>query len=713
MAVVQGRCPKCRQRVSLGDLPAGAKLRCPACKASFKVPALAAQTADAGGGTAARQTRTPDADEKRESIGRYQVRKQLGKGAFGTVYLGFDPNLGREVAIKVLQPHALRDGKVVKRFEREAKVVAGMLHPHIVPVYDFADFEGGFFIVSAYIKGQSLHKAIQDRQLDQGEAVRLTIQLLDALGHAHDQGILHRDVKPLNAQLDERGELFLMDFGLAGLLEQQDSRETRDGAVLGTPSYMAPEQAEGQTEAIGPEADQYSAAVVLFEMLTGRVPFEANSIAVVIYQVAKMPPPRPSEFRADIDANLEAMCLKGLAKKPSDRWPSCKAFADALRNWRPESAKGRATTKPASTKGGGGKAAATIKKQRAAAKTWARRVKFPWLVGGIAASAIIAIIAVIAAVMMSPPSGERETVKSPEKPAKPAAASSVVRLFVPHKVGDVRVVKLSREVNITGGPEDKEKFPPKKKDDDGPPPGMEEKTVIKGRLRTLEVNDKGQETAIEVTIDQFDIKHLDADKGKKAKPIPRGAVAIAKRVGKDFTWVSPKDGQRVFLGPGDQLAQLIADDYGGLPEYEADRLFGTDQKTTVGASWTLNKEAITKRLADEGLRGLAGPIKTGTDFDFESGKGKWIAAEAVKDYLDLELLIRGTLNSDKWGSMPATMTFSVRMPRDGKTGPVKRVTRIEGEGMGPGKGPEEGFPPPPSIFRSIITTETEYGLEAG
>jgi serine/threonine protein kinase len=338
---VQVACPKCKKPLSLGDDIGNRPSQCPGCGATFRVtPSADAASRQSGAGSARSSAGGApaggggkSASGLPEKISRYDVRKVLGEGAFGVVYKCYDPSLDREVAIKKLRPDALGSAKYVERFKREAKVVARMLHGNIVPVYEMGEEGGAYFIASAFIAGHSLADVIPENGLDADRAVRLVLQLLEALAYAHDQGVLHRDVKPSNAMLGDKDTLYLMDFGLAGWVGQDTGRMTQDGSVMGTPSYMPPEQASGQIQRVGPAADQYSAGVVLYELLTGHLPFEGGPIQAVLYNVIHTAPPRPSEFRADLDPNLEAICLRALAKKPEERFPDCRAFAEALRSW--------------------------------------------------------------------------------------------------------------------------------------------------------------------------------------------------------------------------------------------------------------------------------------------------------------------------------------------------------------------------------------------
>jgi serine/threonine protein kinase len=260
------------------------------------------------------------------------LRKKLGSGAFGTVYRAYDPRLDREVALKLLRAEALASPKALERFQREARAAARMQHPHIVAVHDFGTHKEQHFLVSAFISGCTLASANPPDGMEVQRAVRLTLQLVEALAYAHQQGVMHRDVKPANIMLDDHDSLYLMDFGLAGWTEQSSSRLTKAGALMGTPAYMAPEQATGDISRIGPAADLYSAGVVLYELLTGRVPFE-GSVAAVVYNAIHTPPPPPSSARAGLDADLEALCLKALAKNPDERFSSGEEMAKALQGW--------------------------------------------------------------------------------------------------------------------------------------------------------------------------------------------------------------------------------------------------------------------------------------------------------------------------------------------------------------------------------------------
>ena len=254
-------------------------------------------------------------------------------GAFGTVYRAFDPQLQREVALKVPNAGVLDSPNRIERFLREARSAANLTHPHIVPVFDAGKDGDRYYIASAFIDGTSLADTIPEGGTDFRRGATLARELAEALGYAHSQGVVHRDVKPANCLVDAADGLHLADFGLAA--KSDDSSEaklTNDGAVLGTPAYMAPEQAAGQQGEAKPASDQYAVGVVLYELLTGRTPFTGPP-AVVLYNVLDADPDRPSSLRSGVPRDLETICTKAMAKRPEDRYADCQALADDLRRW--------------------------------------------------------------------------------------------------------------------------------------------------------------------------------------------------------------------------------------------------------------------------------------------------------------------------------------------------------------------------------------------
>ncbi|HEV3256573.1 MAG TPA: serine/threonine-protein kinase, partial [Gemmataceae bacterium] len=279
-------------------------------------------------------------------IGRFQIRALLGGGAFGTVYRAYDPQLERLVALKVPRPGTLKNAKRIERFQREAKSAAQLRHPNIMPIYDNGHDGMHYYIASAYIEGRTLDEALEDAALTLRHRVEIVRDLAEALHYAHELKIVHRDVKSVNVMLDRKGRPFLCDFGLAhwqGAVRGLDDADTGDaddaggnltraGAVMGTPGYMAPEQAAGQGGEARPVSDQYSLGVVFYELLCGQRPFSGPP-TIVMYNHRHTPPPVPRSLNAQVPPDLEAVCLKALDKRPEARYANCQEVANDLRRW--------------------------------------------------------------------------------------------------------------------------------------------------------------------------------------------------------------------------------------------------------------------------------------------------------------------------------------------------------------------------------------------
>lgn len=265
-----------------------------------------------------------------DSFGRYQIVRMLGKGAMGMVYLAYDGQLQRHVALK--QP-MLTNETMTKRFYREARATAILRSPYICPIYDVGDINGMHFISMAFIEGQTMSEAIREGTLKEPQRIAEIISKI-ALGlqKAHDENLIHRDLKPDNIMIDGDGEPVIMDFGLARRVDD-DSRLSQAGALIGSPAYMSPEQVSGRSD-IGLATDIYSLGVVLYETITGRIPF-AGSLLTVLRQVADAEPPKIIELVPDLEsdsryAELERIALKMMAKKPEDRYASATEVAKAL-----------------------------------------------------------------------------------------------------------------------------------------------------------------------------------------------------------------------------------------------------------------------------------------------------------------------------------------------------------------------------------------------
>jgi serine/threonine protein kinase len=263
-----------------------------------------------------------------ERFGRYRIVKTLGSGGMARVYLAHDTQLDRQVALKIPHFAAESGPEVLERFYREGRAAATLSHPNLCPVYDLGEVSGVPYLAMAYVEGKPLSASIR-AGLGQQAVARLVRKLALAMAEAHEHGVVHRDLKPSNVMLNQRGEPIIMDFGLARRAGQESVRLTQEGAILGTPSYMAPERIEGNLDDMGPAADVYSLGVILYELLTGRLPFQGSMLSVVAQIVNNEPQP-PSAYRQDVDPRLETICLRAMAKDPGARFKSMRAFAGAL-----------------------------------------------------------------------------------------------------------------------------------------------------------------------------------------------------------------------------------------------------------------------------------------------------------------------------------------------------------------------------------------------
>ncbi|WP_430452540.1 protein kinase domain-containing protein [Rhodopirellula europaea] len=263
-------------------------------------------------------------------LGRFKFIRKIGHGGFGDVWLAKDTQLKREVAIK-LPRFSASDEKRQRRFIMEAKASAALRHPNIVPTLDAGQIDGRHFIASEFVDGIPLSRIHDDRMAPTRWTVELLAKIADAVAYAHENGIVHRDLKPDNILIDQSGEPQLLDFGLAKRVDD-DASHTIDGTVLGTPSYMSPEQASGQIDRIGPASDQYSLGVILFRLLAGRTPHSGPPL-VILQKVISQPTPSLRTAQSKANADLIAICDRSREREPGDRYPDTASFRDDLKRY--------------------------------------------------------------------------------------------------------------------------------------------------------------------------------------------------------------------------------------------------------------------------------------------------------------------------------------------------------------------------------------------
>lgn len=262
-------------------------------------------------------------------LGKYEIRGELGRGAMGVVYEAFDPLIERRVAIKTIRTEVYESANpeaVLQRFEHEAKAAGRLNHPNVVTIYDYGQDAEGAFIVMELVEGKPLSTLFESHtQFMLADTVRIISQILDALEHAHRNGVIHRDIKPANILVLPNGEIKVTDFGIARL---EFSTLTQTGSRLGTPLCMSPEQFLGKE--VDRRSDIFSVGVILYEMLTGERPFPGSSLTTIMHQVLKVEPPLPTELNLMLPPALDAVVRKAIAKRPDERYASAQEFSRAL-----------------------------------------------------------------------------------------------------------------------------------------------------------------------------------------------------------------------------------------------------------------------------------------------------------------------------------------------------------------------------------------------
>ena len=385
------------------------------------------------------------------NVGPYRITEQLGQGGMATVYKAYHAALDRYVALKVLHPAFNEDASFTARFQREARVVAKLEHPNIVPIYDYSEHETRPYLVMKYIEGDTLKARLQQGPLSADEINQVVDSVGSALAYAHKQGILHRDIKPSNVLLGTDGVMYLADFGLARIAQAGESTLSSD-SIMGTPQYISPEQAMGKKE-LDEGTDIYSFGVMLYEMVVGQVPFTADTPFSIIHDHIYSPLPMPRAINPAVPESVERVLLKALAKERADRYDSVpslvRAFKDAWREAGVPMQGTSITMKPRTLRSAPGTtpavepAAATVAAQKVPAKK-----RSPWMYVGAGVVLILCVAAGAFALR------RRGFITPPVTPPTQIAGNNPVVLASPESTRPLPPAVLQAQGKVRQNPDD-------------------------------------------------------------------------------------------------------------------------------------------------------------------------------------------------------------------------------------------------------------------
>jgi len=336
-------------------------------------------------------------------IGRYEILRELGRGGMATVYLARDPAFDRQVAVKILPAQFTHDPQFLARFRREARVIAGLEHAYVVPVYDYGEDAGQPFLVLRYMAGGSLTDRMQTGPMPLEEVLQIVTRLAEALDEAHQHGIVHRDLKPANILFDGRGLAYLSDFGIAKMVAGQGTESLTGTGIIGTPAYMSPEQAVGDRP-LDSRSDIYSFGIVIYEMLTGRPPFKADTPMRLLFKHVTEPVPQlPAQELDDLalPPELNAILARALAKDPDGRFQTASALTTPLTRLAHSQAGHRRQARVQAQPAQLGPYSETAPTQRSPLSR--AGLPWPWILGGIGV-----LLAAIGWVALSRPGGSSE-----------------------------------------------------------------------------------------------------------------------------------------------------------------------------------------------------------------------------------------------------------------------------------------------------------------